>query len=60
MTKGFGKGKLYEAAQKAMLRRGAQWTEADETMWNEVFKMTQPERTVAVRKGRRLLAAKRG
>jgi len=60
VTKGFGKGKLYEAAQKAMLRRGAQWTEADETMWNEVFKMTQPERTVAVRKGRRLLAAKRG
>ena len=60
VTKGFGKGRLYETAKKAMPRRGAQWTEADEAMWNEVFEMTQPERTVAVRKGRRLLAAKRG
>ena len=31
VTKGFGKKKLYQTAQTAMVRRGCQWTEADET-----------------------------
>ncbi|MBN2472977.1 MAG: hypothetical protein JXB62_00115 [Pirellulales bacterium] len=57
VTKGFGKGKLYETARTAMGRRGREWTEAQEAMWNEVFNMTKPVRSEAVKRGRRLLAA---
>ncbi|MHC4180889.1 MAG: putative sugar nucleotidyl transferase [Planctomycetota bacterium] len=60
VTKGFGKRKLYETAKTAMGRRGCQWTEADETMWNEIFNMTKPARDDAIRKGRRLMAISRG
>jgi UDP-N-acetylglucosamine diphosphorylase/glucosamine-1-phosphate N-acetyltransferase len=58
VTKGFGKRKLYETAAKAMPRRGQQWTEADEAMWDEIFKITAPARKPALQKGRRTLARK--
>jgi len=57
VTKGFGKRKLYETAATAMGRRGCEWTEADEAMWNEVFNITKPARDEAVKRGRRMLAA---
>lgn len=57
VTKGFGKKKLYETARTAMGRRKCQWTSAEEALWNEVFKMTAPERDEAVVKGRRILAS---
>ncbi len=57
VTKGFGKRKLFETAQTAMGRRGRQWTEADEAMWNEIFNLTQPARNDAIKRGRRMLAA---
>lgn len=57
VTKGFGKGKLYETAKTAMDRRGRQWTEAQEAMWDEVFRRTKPVRDEAIQKGRRRLAA---
>ncbi len=57
VTKGFGKKKLYETAKIAMSRRGRNWTEADETMWNEIFDLTKPARKEAIKKGRRILAA---
>ncbi len=60
VTKGFGRKKLYETAQTAMGRRGCQWTEADEDMWNEIFNMTRPARDEAVKRGRRLMAISRG
>ncbi len=60
VTKGFGKSRFYATAQEAMQRRGCQWTEADEAMWNEIFNMTKPERMEAVRKGRRVLSGHRG
>ena len=53
VTKGFGKKKLYETARTAMGRRKCQWTAADEALWDEVFKITAPERDDAVAKGRR-------
>jgi UDP-N-acetylglucosamine diphosphorylase / glucose-1-phosphate thymidylyltransferase / UDP-N-acetylgalactosamine diphosphorylase / glucosamine-1-phosphate N-acetyltransferase / galactosamine-1-phosphate N-acetyltransferase len=56
VTKGFGKRKLYETAAKAMPRRGRQWTAADEAMWDEIYKMTEPTRKPAIAKGRRVLA----
>jgi len=56
VTKGFGKGKLYETARTAMSRRGREWDEAQEAMWNEIFKITKPARDEAVKKGRRALA----
>ena len=56
VTKGFGKRKLYETAAKAMPRRGREWTEADEAMWNEIFDMTAAVRKPAIAKGRRMLA----
>ena len=59
VTKGFGKNQLFETAKKTMPRRGCKWTQADETMWNEIFEMTRPERFDAVKKGRRVLAAQR-
>ncbi len=55
VTKGFGKRKLYETAQTAMGRRGREWTAAQQSMWDEIFIMTAPERNEAVKKGRRAL-----
>jgi UDP-N-acetylglucosamine diphosphorylase/glucosamine-1-phosphate N-acetyltransferase len=57
VTKGFGKGKLYETARTAMGRRKLEWTPAMETMWNEIHKLTAPERNEAIKRGRRALAA---
>ena len=57
VTKGFGKRKLFETARTAMGRRGRLWTEADESMWNEIFNLTKPARNEAIKKGRRALAA---
>jgi UDP-N-acetylglucosamine diphosphorylase / glucose-1-phosphate thymidylyltransferase / UDP-N-acetylgalactosamine diphosphorylase / glucosamine-1-phosphate N-acetyltransferase / galactosamine-1-phosphate N-acetyltransferase len=56
VTKGFGKNKLYETARIAMSRRKCQWTEADAALWDEVFRMTAPERDEAIKRGRRRLA----
>jgi UDP-N-acetylglucosamine diphosphorylase/glucosamine-1-phosphate N-acetyltransferase len=56
VTKGFGKNKLYETAKVAMGRRKLQWTPAEQAMWDEVFKLTAPQRGEAVKKGRRTLA----
>lgn len=53
VTKGFGKGKLYETAKTAMGRRGCRWTEAEQAMWDAVFEMTAPMRDKAIKKGRR-------
>ena len=57
VTKGFGKGKLYETAQTSMGRRKLEWTPAMENMWNEIHKLTAPKRSEAIKKGRRALAA---
>ncbi len=59
VTKGFGKGKLYETAATVMDRRGLAWTPAQEAMWDEIFQITAESRGKAVKKGRRLLYAKR-
>ena len=55
VTKGFGKGRLYETAKTAMSRRGCNWTTEAEAMWDAVFEMTSPERTAAIKKGRKTL-----
>jgi UDP-N-acetylglucosamine diphosphorylase/glucosamine-1-phosphate N-acetyltransferase len=55
VTKGFGKGRLYETAKTAMSRRGCQWTEETEAMWDAVFEITSPVRKAAIKKGRRRL-----
>ncbi|MHC4628233.1 MAG: putative sugar nucleotidyl transferase [Planctomycetota bacterium] len=56
VTKGFGKGRLYETAKTAMSRRGCQWTEQTEAMWDAVFEITSPVRKAAIKKGRRRLS----
>jgi UDP-N-acetylglucosamine diphosphorylase/glucosamine-1-phosphate N-acetyltransferase len=53
VTKGFGKGQLYETAKVAMGRRGCRWTEAERDMWDAVFELTAPMRDKAIKKGRR-------
>ncbi len=55
VTKGFGKRKLYETAKIAMGRRKRVWTPAQESMWDEIFRLTAGPRTEAVDKGRRTL-----
>ncbi len=55
VTKGFGKGKLYETAATAMGRRKKEWTQADRDMWDEIFKLTASVRKPAIAKGRRSL-----
>jgi UDP-N-acetylglucosamine diphosphorylase/glucosamine-1-phosphate N-acetyltransferase len=55
VTKGFGKGRLYETAKTAMSRRKCKWTAAMEAMWDAVFEMTAPVRNKAIQKGRRTL-----
>jgi len=58
VSKGFGKGKLYETARIAMGRRKMEWTAADEAMWDAVFEQTAEVRDAAVRKGRKQLLRK--
>jgi UDP-N-acetylglucosamine diphosphorylase/glucosamine-1-phosphate N-acetyltransferase len=55
VTKGFGKGKLYETAKMAMSRRKCQWTQIEQDMWDAVFEMTAPIRKQAVKKGRKAM-----
>ncbi len=55
VTKGFGKGKLYETAKMAMSRRKCQWTQTEQDMWDAVFEMTAPIRKQAVKKGRKTM-----
>jgi UDP-N-acetylglucosamine diphosphorylase/glucosamine-1-phosphate N-acetyltransferase len=55
VTKGFGKGKLYETAKMVMSRRNSQWSEVEQSMWDAVFKMTAPVRNEAIKKGRRAM-----
>jgi UDP-N-acetylglucosamine diphosphorylase/glucosamine-1-phosphate N-acetyltransferase len=55
VTKGFGKGKLYETAKAVTSRRDCEWSAADEAMWNAVFEMTAPIRNEAVKRGRRAM-----
>jgi len=52
VTKGFGKGQLYETAKVVMDRRGCKWSEAERQMWDAVFEMTAPIRDKAIKKGR--------
>ena len=40
-----------------MSRRKAAWTDADQEMWDTIFRLTAPARDEAIRKGRRQLAA---
>ena len=56
VTKGFGKGRLYETAKTAMSRRGCEWTEEAEAMWNAVFEITSSVRKAAIKKGRRRMS----
>ena len=53
VTKGFGQRRIYEIARTAMSRRKVQWTDADESMWDEVYRLTSPQRDEAIRRGRR-------
>jgi len=55
VTKGFGKGKLYETAKMAMSRRKCEWTEAEQAMWDAVFEMTAEVRNPAIKKGRKAM-----
>jgi len=55
VTKGFGKGRLYETARAVMSRRNCQWSPAQEAMWDAVFEMTAPVRNQAIKKGRRAM-----
>lgn len=56
VTKGFGKGRLYETARTAMGRRGCQWTEELEAMWDAAYEITSAVRTTAIKKGRRKMS----
>ena len=57
VTKGFGKRKLYETAATVMSRRGREWSAAQVSMWDEIFKMTAPPRQEVLKQGRRTLRA---
>jgi len=58
VTKGFGKGKLYETARTAMSRRGREWTAAEQVLWDAVFTMTAGPRDEAIKRGRRAMMMK--
>ena len=53
VTKGFGRGKLYDTAATAMSRRKMQFTEAERAMWDAIYEMTAPQRDEAIKRGRR-------
>ena len=56
VTKGFGRAKLYETAQAVLSRRGRQWTEAQQAMWDAVFDLTSEARDVLIKRGRKAMA----
>jgi UDP-N-acetylglucosamine diphosphorylase/glucosamine-1-phosphate N-acetyltransferase len=53
VTKGFGRNRLYETAKVAMSRRGCEWTQTEQMMWNSIFQMTAPARDEAIKRGRK-------
>jgi len=53
LCEGRGKGKLYAAAKVAMGRRGMQWTDADEAMWDAVYEQTAEVRKAAIERERK-------
>jgi UDP-N-acetylglucosamine diphosphorylase/glucosamine-1-phosphate N-acetyltransferase len=55
VTKGFGRRKLYETARAVMPRRGQQWTDADQAMWDAVFEATSEVRDELIKRGRRAM-----
>ena len=55
VTKGFGKRTLYGTAEKAMSRRGCEWSPEAQAMWDAIFEITSPVRKTAIKKGRRRL-----
>jgi len=57
-TKGFGKKKLYETARTAMSRRGREFTDAHEAMFDAIFELTAEPRLEAIKKGRKQMAAR--
>jgi UDP-N-acetylglucosamine diphosphorylase/glucosamine-1-phosphate N-acetyltransferase len=58
VTKGFGKKKLFETAATVVSRRGREWSAAQVSMWEEIFKITASPRLEAVKQGRRAMRAK--
>lgn len=58
VSKGFGKNRMYDTAQKAMPRRGRQWTEAEERMWDEIYEITETKRQPFLERGRRGMIGK--
>jgi len=56
VTKGFGKKKLYETARAAMPRRGKEFTDSHQAMFDEIFELTAGPRLAAVQKGRRQMS----
>ncbi len=56
VTKGFGRASVYQTARMAMSRRGCQWTDTDQALWDAVFELTAPARNEAVRRGRIAMA----
>ena len=57
-TKGFGKKKLYETARTAMSRRGQEFTDAHQTMFDKIFELTAGPRLTAIKKGRKVMAGR--
>lgn len=58
VSKGFGKNRMYDTARKAMPRRGCQWTEADQQMWDEIYQLTEAKRQPFLERGRRGMMSK--
>ena len=56
VTKGFGRAKLYETAQAVLSRRGRQWTDAQQAMWDAVFELTAEARDILIKRGRKAMA----
>jgi UDP-N-acetylglucosamine diphosphorylase/glucosamine-1-phosphate N-acetyltransferase len=58
VSKGFGLGALLQTARIAMSRRKVTMTEQDEQLLRTVYDLTKDERLAAVKKGRRMMAAR--
>jgi len=55
MTKGFGKRRLYETAKMVMSRRGCEWSDAEQAMWEAVYEMTAPARETIIKRNLRAM-----
>lgn len=52
VSEGPSQSRVYETARNVMARRGAKWSDADQSLWDSVYELTSPQRDDAIGRGK--------